>query len=165
MISWAKRAASALSGGFLMALLFPVGSYWGGAAGAALNLALSMAEKFPYSLRRFLPPLVLLINTVLSAYGVLTGGLVTWAVLVAGLSLFSWNAGLFEQRWPQAPLPVQYRYLRRIGGILTLGLGAGLSAVAWQGNFSLPFFLAFLSMLAGGVLLLRLVSQTLPKGW
>jgi peptidoglycan biosynthesis protein MviN/MurJ (putative lipid II flippase) len=45
---------------------------------------------------------------------------------------------------------MQSRYLKRIGMMVALGLGAGLSAAAWQENFSLPFYLAFLSMLAGG---------------
>jgi hypothetical protein len=130
-------------------------------AGGIVNLAWAAAEKFPSSLRRSLPPVVLLINTLLCAYGVLAGGSAAWAVLVAGISLFSWNAGLFGQRWGDAPRPMQSRYLKRIGMMVALGLGAGLSAAAWQENFSLPFYLAFLSMLAGGVLLLRLMSQAL----
>jgi low temperature requirement protein LtrA len=146
-----------------MALLFPIGSHWGGVAGGVLNLALSMAEKFPYSLRRFLPPLVLLINTVLSAYGVLTGGLVTWAVLVAGLSLLSWNAGLFGQRWGDASGPVQSHYLKRVGILTVLGLGAGLSALVFRGNLSLPFPLTLGVMLVSGVFFLRLISGSFQK--
>lgn len=164
MILWGKRAAAVLTGVFLGILLFPNGSHWGGAAGGVLNLALVMAEKFPSTLRRFLPPSAVVLNTLLSAYGVLVGGSAAWAVLVAGLSLFSWNAGLFGQRWGDAPRPMEWRYLKRIGSLAALGLGTGLSAVAWQGNFSLPFFLAFFSMLAGGVLFLWLMSQTSPKG-
>jgi len=53
MILWGKRAAAVLSGIFLAALLFPVGSLWEGAAGGILNLALAMSEKFPSFLRRF----------------------------------------------------------------------------------------------------------------
>ena len=164
MIPWAKRAASALSGVFLMALLFPVGSYWGGVAGAALNLAFAAVGKFPPFVRRFLPSFALGINTVLSAYGVLAGGPAVWAVPIAVLSLFSWNAERFGQRWGDAPRPVQSRYLKRIGSLAAMGLGAGLSAEACQGNFSIPFSLTLLSMLAGGVLLLRLMSQAFPKG-
>jgi hypothetical protein len=164
MILWGRRAAAVLTGVILGILLFPSGSHWGGTAGGVLNLALAMAEKFPSALRRFLPPSALVINTLLSAYGVLVGGSAAWAVLVAGLSFFSWNAGLFGQRWGDAPRPMQLRYLKRIGSLAALGLGTGLSAAAWQGNFSLPFSLAFLSMLAGGVLLLRLMSQMSPKG-
>jgi len=43
-------------------------------------------------------------------------------------------------------------------------LGAGLSVEVCQGNFAMPFSLALLSMLAGGVLLLRFMSQASPKG-
>jgi hypothetical protein len=163
MIPWAKRAASALSGVFLMALLFPVGSYWGGAAGGVLNLAFAMAGEFPPFLRRFLPSFVLAANTALSAYGILTGGPAVWAVPIAVLSLFSWNVGWFGQRWSDAPRPVQSRYLKRIGSLAAMGLGAGLSVEACQGIFSIPFSLALLSMLAGGVLLLRLMSQAFHK--
>lgn len=164
MIPWAKRAASALSGVFLMALLFPIGCHWGGVAGAALNLAFAAAGKFPPSLRRFLPSFVLAANTVLSAYGVIAGGPAVWAVPIAVLSLFSWNADWFGQLWSDAPRLVQSRYLKRIGSLAAMGLGAGLSAEACQGIFSMSFSLALLSMLAGGVLLLRLISQASSKG-
>ena len=159
MILWGKRAAAVLNGIFLAALLFPVGSFWEGAAGGILNLALAMSEKFPPFLRRFLSSLVLATNTVLLAYGVIAGGSAVWAMLAAGGSLFSWNAGFFLHRWPRAFLPVQYRYLRRIGGILALGVGAGLYALTLQGQFSLPFLGAFLLMSAAGVFCLRLMSR------
>jgi hypothetical protein len=164
MIPWAKRAAAVLSGVFLMVLLFPVGSYWEGVGGTALNLALAMAGKFPPFLRRFLPSLVLVTNTVLSAYGVLAGGSAFWAVPIAVLSLFSWNADWFGQRWGDAPRPVQSRYLKRIGSLAAMGLGAGLSALAFQGRFSLPFLGALLLMLTAGVLCLRLMSRA-SKNW
>ncbi len=164
MIPWAKRAASALSGDFLMALLFPVGSYWGGAGGTALNLAFARVGKFPPFLRRVLPSFVLAANTVLSAYGVLAGGSSVWVVPIAVLSLFSWNADWFGQRWGDAPLPVQSRYLKRIGSLAAMGLGAGLSALAFQGRFSLPFLGALLLMLTAGILCLRLMSRA-SKNW
>ena len=163
MILWVRRGAAVWSGIFLMALLFSSGIQWGGMVGGILNLAWTMAEKFPSSLRRFLLPSALVINTIFSAYGVLSGGPVTWAVLVAGGSLLSWNAGLFSQRWPEASRPVQSRYLKRIGMVVALGLGAGLSALAFQGNLSLPFPLALWAMLVAGVLFLCLISRALPK--
>lgn len=164
MILWARRAAAVLSGIFLALLLFPIGCHWGGVAGGILNLALAMAGKFPPSLRRFLPSFVLVTNTMLSAYGVLAGGSAVWAVPIAVFSLFSWNAERFGQRWGDAPRPVQLRYLKRVGCLAAMGLGAGLSVEACQGNFSMPFSLALLSMLAGGLLLLGLISQASPKG-
>jgi hypothetical protein len=149
---------------FLALLLFPIACHWGGVAGVSLNLALAMAGEFPSSFRRFLPSFVLVTNTMLSAYGVLAGGSAVWAVPIAVSSLFSWNAEWFGQRWGNAPRPVQSRYLRRVGSLAAMGLGAGLSVEACQGNFSIPFSLALLSMLAGGVLLLRLMSQASSKG-
>ena len=158
MILWGKRAAAVLSGVFLMALLFPAGSPRAGMAGGILNLALALAEKFPSSLGRFLPPLVLVINTMLTAYGVLIGGPTPWAVTVAGLSLLSWNANLFSRRWPDAPPSIRNRYIRHLGGTIALGLGAGLSALAFQGHFSVGFLPAFSLALIGSVLFLRLIS-------
>jgi hypothetical protein len=159
MILWAKRAAAVLSGIFLMALLFPAGSLRAGMAGGILNLALAMAEKFPPSFRRILPPLVLVINTMFMAYGVLIGGPVAWAILIAGLSLLSWNADLFSRRWPGAPPDIQYRYIRHLGGTIALGLGAGMSAWAFQGHIACPFVGALLLMLIAGILFLRLVAD------
>jgi hypothetical protein len=159
MILWGKRAAAVLSGIFLAALLFPVGSLWEGAVGGILNLALAISEKFPSSLRRFLPPFALVFNAVLSAYGVVAGGAAVWGVLVAVLSLFCWNAGLFRQRWGDSPLPVQFRYLKSIGSLTAIGLGSGLSALAFQGRFSLPFLGALLLMLSAGALCLGLMSR------
>ncbi len=164
MILWTRRAAAILNGIFLLVLLIPVESHWGGVAGGLFNMGFAAAEKFPPSLRRFFPSLVLVINTILSAYGVLAGGSAVWAVLIAVSSLFSWNGELFGQRWGDAPRPVQSRYLRRVGSLALMGLGAGVSAEASQGNFSVPFSLALFSMLASGVLLLRLISQASPKG-
>lgn len=164
MILWARRTASILNGIFLAALLFPVGSLWGGMAGGVLNLAFVWIEKFPPLLRRFLPCSMLVTNTILSAYGVLADGSAGWAMLIAVLSLFSWNAERFGQRWDDAPRPVQSRYLKRVGILAAIGLGAGVSAEVCQGDFSIPFSLVFLSMLTGGVLLLRFMSQLSPKG-
>ena len=164
MILWMRRGTAVLNGIVLMALLFPNGSRWAVMAGGILNFAWAMAEKFPPSLRFFFGPTALVINTFLSAYGVLIGGSSAWAVLVAGLSLFSWNAGLFGGRWGEAPRSTQSRYLKRVGVMVALGLGAGLSAAAWQGKTSLPFSLTFLAMLAAGIPLLRLLSQASPKG-
>jgi len=167
MILWGRWAAALLTGIFLMALLFSAGSPGAGIVGGILNFTWVLSEKIPSSLGRFLPPLVLVINTVLSAYGAFAGGTGTWAVLAAGGSLFSWNASLFLRRWPQPSLQVQYRYLRRMGGILTAGLGAGISALALQGDFSLDFLGAFFFLLIGSVLFLRLISVPFQKaqGW
>jgi hypothetical protein len=62
------------------------------------------------------------------------------------------------------PRPVQSRYLKRVGILAAIGLGAGVSVEVCQGDFSIPFSLVFLSMLTGGVLLLRFMSQLSPKG-
>ncbi|MCK7482207.1 MAG: hypothetical protein M0C28_37435 [Candidatus Moduliflexus flocculans] len=101
------------------------------------------------------------VNTVLSVYGVLIGGSAAWGVCVVSGSLLSWNATLFLQRWPNAPLSSQNRYLRCIAAVTGLGLGAGLSALALQGRLYLPFGAAFLLMLTAAVLLLRLITHAL----
>lgn len=87
------------------------------------------------------------------------------AILVSGASLVSWNAGLFEQRYRSAPLSTQYRYLGRVGGMFALGTAMGMSALALQGHFTLPFGLAFFLMLAAGFFCLRLISQASLQGW
>ena len=74
MILWAKRAATVLSGIFLMALLFPAGSLRAGMAGGILNFTWALAEKLPLRGQRFLSPWVLIINTILLTYGVFSGG-------------------------------------------------------------------------------------------
>jgi hypothetical protein len=158
VILWSKRAAAALSGILLMGLLFSCGNRWAGMAGGILNLAFAMADKSFSYFRRFFPPLLLVLNTLLSAYGVLAGGRATWAVLAAGASLFSWNAGIFLLRWPQPPLSVQYLYFKRIASILVLGLGAGISALALQGPLLLGFVPTLFLTLIGSVLFLRLIS-------
>lgn len=139
------------------------GSPRAGVAGGILNLALAMAEKFPPPLCRILPPLVLVINTIFMAYGVLIGGPMAWAILIAGLSLLSWNADLFSRRWPGAPPDIQYRYIRHLGGTIALSLGAGLSSLALQGHFSLGFFPAFSLVLIGSVFFLRLMSREVQR--
>ena len=158
MILWGKRAATVLSGIFLMALLFPTGSRWAGVAGGILNLTWALAEKLPLRGQRLLSPWVLIINTILLIYGVFSGGPAAFALLAAGGSLISWNAGLFARRWPGAPPDIHYRYIRHLGGTIALGLGAGLSALALQGHFSLGFLPAFSLVLIGSALFLRLIS-------
>ena len=158
MILWGKRAAAVLSGIFLMALLFPAGSPRAGMAGGILNLTWALAEKLPLRGQRLLSPWVLIINTILLIYGVFSGGPAAFALLAAGGSLISWNAGLFAWRWPGAPPDIRYRYIRHLGGTIALGLGAGLSALALQGHFSLEFLPAFSLVLIGSVLFLKLIS-------
>jgi hypothetical protein len=122
-----------------------------------------MDEKLSPALWRLGGASVLVINTVLSAYGVLSGAPAILAVLVAATSLLTWNTGLFLQRWGDAPLAVQHRYLKQLGFIVVIGVGAGLSALALQGRLSLQFFPALLLMLIAGFLLLRLISQESKK--
>ena len=160
MILWIKRGASVWSGILLVALLYKHPGL--ALAGGILNLAWVMDEKVSPALCRLVGPSVLVINTVLSAYGVLSGAPAILAVLVAATSLLSWNTGLFLQRWEDAPSTIQRRYLRRLGFIVAIGLGTGLSALALQGRLSLQFFPALLLMLIAGFLLLRLISQE-PK--
>jgi len=159
MILWGKRAAAVLSGIFLMALLFPAGNPRAGIAGGILNLTWALAEKLPLRGQRLLSPWVLIINTILLTYGVFSGGPAAFALLAAGGSLISWNAGLFSRRWPGAPPDIQYRYIRHLGGTIALGLGAGLSALAFQGHIACPFVGALLLMLIAGILYLRLVAD------
>ena len=161
MICWVQRMAAGSTGIFLATLLFQSGKPWAGIAGCILNLCLIMDNRLPQPLRRILPPSALGINTVLSVYGVLIGGSADWSVCVVSGSLLSWNTTLFLRRWPQAPLSSQYRYLRYTAAATFLGLGAGHSSLALQGQFYLPFWAAFLLMLAAAALLLRLITCAL----
>jgi hypothetical protein len=165
MILWLRRG-TALGTFMLWAALSFAGGHLGMVVvGGGVNLAWAIAEKFPSSLQRLLAPCVLIVNTIACTYVVLCGGSVTLAILVSGGSLVSWNAGLFWQRCPSAPLSAQYRYLGRVGGMFTLGTGMGMSALALQGHFEPPFGLAFFIMLAAGFLCLRLISQASLQGW
>jgi hypothetical protein len=149
----------------LAALSFAGGHLGVVVVGGIVNLAWAMAERLPPPVQRLLAPCVLIVNTIASTYAVLCEGSVTLAILVSGASLASWNAGLFGQRCPSAPLSTQYHYLGRVGGMFTLGTGMGMSALALQGHFSLPFGLAFFIMLAADFLCLRLISQASLQGW
>ena len=161
MIRWIKRATAVWSGLFLVALFYSHTEV--AIIGGILNLAWVLDEKFPPILSRFVGPSILVINTVLSAYGAVKGAPAILVMLVVAGSLFSWNAELFLNRWGDAPLTVQRRYLQRVCAIVALGLGTGLSALALQGSFSLHFLSAFLVMLTAGVLWLRIVSETSKK--
>jgi hypothetical protein len=161
MILWVKRGAAVWSGIFLVALLYSHTEI--AIIGGILNLAWVVDEKLRPTLSKFIRPSILMINTVLSAYGVLKGAPSILAVLIAGTSLLSWNAGLFLRRWRDAPLTVQYRYLKHLGVILAVGLGTGLCALTLQGHFSLRFFWAFLLMFIVGFLWLRIISKASRK--
>ena len=161
MIRWVKHGGAVWSGILLVALLYKHPEI--AIAGGILNLAGIMDEKLPSGLGRFAGPSVLVINTVLSAYATLKGGSAVLAVLVAALSLLSWNAGLFIKRWANAPLAVQYQYLRRVGTLTALGLMAGFSAVTLQGRLALVFLPVFLLMLTAGFLWLRIISEALKN--
>jgi hypothetical protein len=159
MILWVNRGAAVLNGIFLVALLFPAGNPWAAIAGGILNLTWTMAPLFPSMLRRLLPASLLVINTLMAIYGVLSGGPAVFALLAAGGSLISWNTGLFARRWPDPAPMVQYRYFRRLGKTTVLGVGAGLSALVFRGQFPLPFPLAFLALAIAGGLYLQLLSR------
>lgn len=165
MIPWLRRCTALAIFILLAGWSFGDGHLGVAVAGGGVNLAWALAEKFTPSRRRLLAPCFLIVNTIASAYIVLSGGSVTMAVLVSGASLVSWNAGLFEQRRPSAPLSTQYRYLVRVGGMFALGTAMGMSALALQGHFTLPFGLAFFMMLAAGFVCLRLISQASRQGW
>ena len=157
MILWVKRGAAVWSGIFLVAFLY--GHTEVAMIGGILNLAWVVDEKLRPTLREFIRPSMLIINTALSAYFVLKGEPPMLAILIAGTSLLSWNAGLFLRRWRGAPLAVQYRYLKHLGAVVGLGLGAGLSSLALQGCFTLNFFPVFLLMLGAGVLWMVIISK------
>lgn len=159
MILWVKRAAALLNIMSLTALFSASGELGATAMGGIVNLAWAMSEKIPFSIKRSLSAGVLIINTGLAVYGVLKGGPAIWAVLASAGSLLSWNAGLFWQRWIDPVNSLQIRYLKRIAGVTALGVGTGLSALAFQRDFSLPLVWVYLAMFIGGVLLLRLLSR------
>jgi hypothetical protein len=161
MILWVKRLTALLNGAFLFVLLLSRGHTEAATVGVIINLAWALSERSPSSIGRLFHSPVFVANTTLSAYGLLSGGHPVLAVVVASGSLLSWNTGLFLKRWPDAPLAVQYRYLRRIGAVVALGMGAGLSAWSLQGYVGIPFYLALLLMLNAGILWLRLVSKAL----
>jgi len=165
MIPWLRRGTALAIFMLLAAWSFGDGPLGVAVAGGGVSLAWAMADKFTPSQQRLLAPCVLIVNTIASAYVVLSGGSVTMAVLVSGGALVSWNAGLFEQRRASAPLSTQYRYLGRVGGMFALGTAMGMSALALQGHFTLPFGLAFLMMLVAGFVCLRLISQASLQGW
>lgn len=148
---------------FLIALTPAGGRVWVALLGGIINLTWALSEKLPLRAQCLLPPWVLIANTIFSAYGVLSGGPATLALVAAGGSLISWNAGLLARRWPNAPPDIQFCYIRHLGRTVALGLGAGLSALALQGHFSLKFLPAFFLLLIGGVLFLRLISREFQR--
>jgi hypothetical protein len=163
MILWVKRVSAVANGTLLLTLLFSQGHPKVALLAAALNLGWAIYERMPSSLGKFLPSTGLVVNTGLSAYGILAGAPAGYAVLVAVVSLVSWNTSLFLERWPDAPHAVQHLYLRRLGGLVALGVGAGLSALALQGSYSLPFPLALSVVVISGLLWLRLISGAIEK--
>ena len=118
----------------------------------------------PFFLGKFPSSAMLVTNTGLAAYGIFVGGSAEWAVLVATASLASWNSSRFLEQWPNAPQLVQYRYLKRLGGLVALGMGLGLSALAFQGCLSLPFPITLSVLGITGVLWLRLISEAITRG-
>jgi hypothetical protein len=163
MVRWVKRLA-AVGNGILIFALFYHGHTRVAIIGGLLNLAWAVDEWFPSDIRRFLRPWALVINTAFLAYGALNGRPSMLALFLAGNSLLAWNAGLFVERWSDAPLTIQYQYLRRVGTLTVLGLLAGFSAVTLQGRFALAFLLVFFLMLATGFLWLRIISKASRRG-
>lgn len=157
MILWVKRITALWSGIFLVALLYEYP--WIALIGGILNLVWVVDEKWPPALRGLIRPSILVANTILSAYFVLKGAPPLLAVLVTSTSLQSWNARLFLRRWNDAPVAVQSRYLKHLGAVVGLGLGAGLSSLVLQGLFRLSFFPVFLLVLITGVLWIRVMSK------
>lgn len=160
MILWVKRGAAISSSILLTVALYkhPVLAI----AGATLNLAWVVNWKMPPALCQLVGPFVLVINTVLSAYGILMGAPAVFALLAGATSLLSWNMGLFLQRWENAPSAVRYLYLKQLGVTVLIGLGAGLSALTLQGRVALPLVSTFL-MLGAGFLWLRMISKISRK--
>jgi hypothetical protein len=159
---WVRLASACATSFSLVVLLAEAGFGWVGAVAAAGNLLWVGSAKFPSRARRYLPHMLLVASTVASAWGALAGGPAVLAVVVAVGSLLSWNASLFLERWQDTPPPpLERRYLRRVGGTAALGLGGGLSAVALQGQLSLPFPFLLVAMVCTGLLIIRLFSQAL----
>jgi hypothetical protein len=160
MVRWVKSFAAIASSIFLFAF-FLYGHPGIAIVGGMINLVWAFDHKLAPRIRHFLRPWVLVINTAFSAYGVLAGGLSILALFLAGSSLPSWNAGLFLERWRDAPATVQYHYLRRVGTLTALGFLAGFSAVTLQGHFTLLFLPVLFLMLVAGFLWMRMVSRAL----
>ena len=162
MVRWVKRLTTIGNIVFLFAF-FLYGRTGIATVGGVVNLVWAFDERLPSSIRRFLRVWALMINTAFLAYGAFSGVPSTLALFLAGSSLLSWNAGLFLERWGDAPLTIQYQYLRQIGTLVALGLLAGLSAAALQGLLTLVFLPVLLLMLAAGVLCLRQISRAIKK--
>ena len=161
MILWVKRAAAISSGILLAVVLYEHPAL--AVAGAILNLACVVDGRLPSVFGRLVGPSILVVNTAMSASAVLGGAPAILAMLTAATSLLTWNTGLFLQRWGDAPLAVQYQFLKQLGFIVVIGVGAGLSALILHGRLSLQFFPALLLMWIGGFLLLRAISQGSKK--
>ena len=160
MVRWVKRLATIGNSIFLFVFFF-LGHPGIAIIGGIINLVWTLDEKLPPRIRRLLRSWALVVNTAFLAYGVLGGGPSILALFLAGSSLLAWNAGLFLERWSDAPLTIQYQYLRRVGTLTALGLMAGFSAVTLQGRFALVFFPVFFLMLAVGFLWLRIIAEAL----
>jgi hypothetical protein len=158
MVLWVKRCG-ALSGNLLLMVVI---YRYGHAEAAAILFILTMAwvttEWLAPPMYSFLHSLLFVANAWFSAYAVLSGASVELALLVVACSLLWWNAGLFLRRWGEPPLKVQFRYLRRVGSTLVLGLGIALFALRFQGHISVDFPLALLLMVVAGGLCLRIIS-------
>jgi len=165
MILWLKRGTAAATFIFTIPLAMGCGTLWLVIPSALVNIGCAMSERFSPSVQRLLTPCVLLVNAIISTYAVVYDGPVAWAILASGSSLVSWNACLFLQRSPNASLSIQYRYLRRVGGMFVVGTIMGRSALALQGQFAPPFWLALFMMLTAGFLCLLLLSKTSLHGF
>jgi len=162
MVRWVKRLTTTVNIVFLFAF-FLYGRTGIATVGGVVNLVWAFDERLPSSIRRFLRVWALMINTAFLAYGAFSGVPSTLALFLAGSSLLSWNAGLFLERWGDAPLTIQYQYLRQLGTRVALGLLAGLSAATLQGHVTLFFLPVFLLMSAAGFLWLRIISEALKN--
>jgi len=162
MVRWVKRLAAVGDSIFVFALFYQ-GHTGVAIIGGLLNLAWAVDEWLPSDIRRFLRSSAIMINTAFLAYGAFTGRPSTLGLFLAGSSLVAWNAGLFLERWGDAPLTIQYQYLRRVGTLIALGLLAGFSAVTLQGRIALVFLPVFFLMLAAGFLWLRIISKALKN--
>lgn len=162
MVYWVKRLASIVSSIFLFAFSLyghPIIAIIGG----IINVIWAFDEKLTPRIRHLLRSSTLMVNTAFLAYGVLVGVPSFLVLFLAESSLFAWNAGHFLERWKDPPVMIQHQYLGRIGTLSTLGLLAGISALALQGYLTLSFLPAFLLMLTAGILWLRIISDALKN--
>jgi hypothetical protein len=159
MVRRMKCGISLLSAFFLFFLLASTGRSGLGVVAGAINLCWALTERGSVTLRRFLPHLFLVVNTLFAAYGSLQGAEPALALGLVGTSLLAWNGALFLARWNNPPPEIETRYIQRLTWPLGVGIGMAGLALDFQGAIDFPFPLAFASLILSGALWMRLWAQ------